>query len=203
MSRTRWKNIWQRFSGRGAYPHQLAFLLLVPMRRLVFSPRQLIAHLPLTPRSRVLEVGPGPGFFSIDVARAIPDGRLELADLQRQMLDKARRRLRRAGVRNVGFTQADAVALPFRPDTFDVAFLVAVLGEVPSPAACLASIANVLRPGGVVAVAELPGDPDVLTEADLKRLACGTGLAFVSSVRVARGSVTTFRRSAAAKDTGS
>ncbi len=35
-------------------------------------------------------MGPGPGFFSIDVARAIPEGRLELVDIQIEMLQKAR-----------------------------------------------------------------------------------------------------------------
>ena len=70
---------------------------LFPLRRIVLSPKTLIGHLHLTRTSRVLEVGPGPGLFSIDVARAIPEGRLELVDIQIEMLRKARGRLRRAG----------------------------------------------------------------------------------------------------------
>src|SRR4051812_34530357 len=151
------KDIWSRFSGRGTYPHQLSGVLLVPLRRLIFSPGQLIAQLQLTPTSRVLEVGPGPGFFSVDVARAVPRGRLELVDIQHEMLEKARRRLRRAGIRRVGFTQANAAALPFRPDLFDAAFLVAVLGEIPDSQACVASIARLLRGGGRLVFVELPG----------------------------------------------
>ena len=89
-------------------------MLLFPLRRIVFSPEKLVRHLHLTRTSRVLEVGPGPGFFSIDVAQAIPEGRLELVDIQLDMLQKARGRLRRAGVRNTGSTQANAVTLPFR-----------------------------------------------------------------------------------------
>ncbi len=137
MNVTKWKDIWRRFSGRGAYPHELAIVLLFPLRRILLSPRTLVRHLHLTPASRVLELGPGPGFFSIAVARAVPHGRLELVDLQREMLHKARARLRRADVHNTGYTQASAVALPFRAGTFDVAFLVAVLGEVTDPKACL------------------------------------------------------------------
>jgi uncharacterized protein len=192
----KWKDVWRRFSGRGAYPQQLAVMLLFPLRRIVLSPERLVRHLQLTRASRVLEVGPGPGFFSIDVAQAIPQGRLELVDIQLEMLQKARRRLRRAGVVNTGYTQSNAVTLPFRSDAFDVAFLVAVLGEVPDPKACLASIADVLRPGGLLSVAELPGDPDAVTEEQLRTLTQGTGLEFVDSVRVSSGFLASFRREA-------
>lgn len=196
MNAAKWKDVWSRFSGRGTYPHELAVMLLFPLRRIVLSPEKLVRHLHLTRTSRVLEVGPGPGFFSIDVARAIPQGRLELVDIQLEMLQKARGRLRRAGVRNTGYTQANAVKLPFRSGAFDVAFLVAVLGEVPDPKACLASIADVLRPGGLLSVAELPGDPDAVTEEHLRTLTQGTGLEFVDSLRVSRGFLASFRREA-------
>lgn len=200
MNVAKWRGVWRRFSGRGTYPHELAGLLLFPLRRIFFSPETLIRHLHLTLASRVLEVGPGPGFFSIEVARAIPEGRLELVDIQIEMLQKARGRLRRAGARNTGYTQSNAITLPYRSGAFDVAFLVAVLGEVPDPKACLASIADVLRPGGLLSVAELPGDPDALTEAQLRTLMQGTGLEFVDTVRVSRGFLASFRREA--KDRG-
>ena len=196
MNVAKWKDVWSRFSGRGTYPHELAVMLLFPLRRMVFSPETLVRHLHLTRSSRVLELGPGPGFFSIDVARAIPQGRLELVDIQLEMLQKARGRLRRAGVRNTGYTRANAVTLPFRSGAFDVAFLVAVLGEVPDPKACLASIAAVLRPGGLLSVVELPGDPDAATEEQLRTLTLGTGLEFVDSLRVSRGFLASFRRQA-------
>lgn len=194
MNLAKVKDIWKRFSGRGTYPHQLAFLLLFPVRRILLSPDTLVRHLHLKPRFRVLELGPGPGFFSVDVARSIPEGRLDLVDIQREMLQKARRRLRRAAVHNVGYTQANAVMLPFQPGAFDVAFLVEVLGEVPDPKACLLSIARVLRVGGLLSVTELAGDPDALGEGTLRNLMQGTGLEFVESVRVPRGFIASFRR---------
>jgi ubiquinone/menaquinone biosynthesis C-methylase UbiE len=193
MNVAKWKDVWRRFSGRGAYPHELAAILLIPLRRIVLSPEKLLPHLRLVRTSRVLEVGPGPGFFSIDVARAVPQGRLELVDIQHEMLQKARGRLQKAGVPNVGYTHASADGLPFQPRTFDVAFLVAVLGEVPDPRACVQSIADVLRPEGLLVVAELPGDPDALTVEQLKGFTQGTGLEFVESVRIARSVITSFR----------
>jgi uncharacterized protein len=196
MNVAKWKEVWRRFRGRGTYPHELAVLLLFPLRRIVLSPERLVRHLHLTPTSRVLEVGPGPGFFSIEVAQSILHGRVELVDIQREMLQKARRRLSAAGVQNAGYTQANAVNLPFQSGAFDVAFIVAVLGEVHDPRACLASIAEVLKPGGLLVVAELPGDPDALTEGQLRRLTQDTGLEFMESVQVSRTLIASFRRQA-------
>jgi ubiquinone/menaquinone biosynthesis C-methylase UbiE len=161
---------------------------------LVLSPQKLIGHLGLAPDSRVLELGPGPGFFSIDVARAVPRGRLELVDVQYPMLQKARRRLGRAGARNAGFTQADAARLPFRQSAFDAAFLVAVLGEVHDPKACLVSISEALRPEGALSVAELLGDPDALSLAQVRRLAEESGFVFTDSLRLRAAFIATFRR---------
>jgi ubiquinone/menaquinone biosynthesis C-methylase UbiE len=194
VSVARWRDVWRRFSGSGAYPHELAFLLLVPLRRYVMSPAQLLERLQLTPTFRVLEIGSGPGYFSVAVARAVPRGSLQLLDLQREMLEKARARLRRAGVTNVGFTQASAALLPFRAQTFDAVFLVAVLGEVPDPRACMQSVARVLRPGGLAAIAELPGDADVLAASQLLDFAAGTGLSIEQSGRAGRASFTSFRK---------
>jgi ubiquinone/menaquinone biosynthesis C-methylase UbiE len=182
------------FVGRGVYPHRLAFLLLLPFRRMQLSPAKLVRHLHLSPSERVLELGPGPGFFSIDVARAIPDGHLTLVDIQREMLQKARRRFQRTRVRNVGYVQADGVALPFHAGEFDVIFLVAALGEVSNPKSCLLSISRVLRPGGRLSIAEVAGDPDALREEDLKPLVQDTCLEFVRSEYLRGGFIAVFRR---------
>ncbi len=190
----KWSDIWSRFSGRGAYPHQLAFMLLIPIRSLILSPRALVARLHLNAEARVLELGPGPGFFSGAVARSVPRGHLCLADLQREMLVKARRRLRRAGLVNVSFTQASATALPFASGVFDVVFLVAVLGEVPDPAGCLRSIGQCLRAGGLLSITELPGDPDAMSESEVSSLARAEGFERVETFPTRRGFTINFRK---------
>lgn len=47
-----WRDALRRFSGRGAYPHQFAFLLLFPFRSLILSPRKLVSRLHLTASAR-------------------------------------------------------------------------------------------------------------------------------------------------------
>jgi ubiquinone/menaquinone biosynthesis C-methylase UbiE len=168
--------IWSSFAGRGVYPHELAFLLGNPAREIFFSRRQLLGTLGLSDDSTVLELGPGPGFFSPTVAKAIPHGRLELVDVQLPMLRKARRRVQRAHLGNVSFTCGSGCELPYGDRTFDVAFLVAVLGEVPSPAACIRELARVLQPGGRLSITELAGDPDAVSREQLSSLLLDAGL---------------------------
>jgi ubiquinone/menaquinone biosynthesis C-methylase UbiE len=183
MSVQKWRDIIQNFAGRGTCPHQLSSTLDLPLRRLVLSPEELAQRLHLDAASQVLEVGCGPGYFSVEVAQRVPQGRLELFDLQREMLEKARRKLDRAGVGHIGFTQGDARRLPFTAGCFDVAFLVTVLGEVPDPAACLRGLYRLLRPGGWLSITEQPGDPDFQPLPVVRTLAEQQGFTFIEAYR--------------------
>lgn len=178
----RWRSVLSRMSGRGVYPHQFAALLLNPLRRFVqFSPLELWNRLGVRESARVLELGPGPGYFSITVARKLASGRLELCDLQPEMLARVRCRLVRAGIGNAGMICADATALPYRSGSFDGAFLVTVIGEVSNPRGCLRELRRVLRAGAVLSVSETRTDPDFIALAELRALARETGFEFARS----------------------
>ena len=144
-----------------AFPHQLAWLLNNPARRLLLSPQTLRSRIPLRPTDWIVELGPGSGYFSLEFSAAVPQGHLELVDVQPEMLAKARRRLAAKGRTNVGYTVADAgKPLLLAPASFDVGVLVHVLGEIGDQAQCLRSLASVLKPGGILAVHEGLPDPD-------------------------------------------
>jgi uncharacterized protein len=172
------KDVVKRGAGRGTCPHQLAFLLEFSLRRFILSPERLADRLELKEASRVLELGPGPGYFSRAVARRIPRGYLMLVDLQLEMLQKVRGKLTRAALRNVGFAQANGTALPLPSGAWDCVFLVAVLGEVSDPRSCLREILRLLRPGGLLSLTEQPGDPDFIALPDARKLVEGVGFRF-------------------------
>jgi ubiquinone/menaquinone biosynthesis C-methylase UbiE len=168
--------------GTFPYPHQAAFFLDNPIRRWLANPSRLADHLGLHGHERVLELGPGPGFHSLEIARRLTDGRLELFDLQPEMLAKARRKLAGAGFYNVGFHAGDAGGrLPFPDNSFDVVFLASVIGEVPDQASCIQSLARVLSPGGQLVFLEGFGDPDRLSVADLQALAEPVGFTLLDT----------------------
>ncbi len=167
---------WQRFAGAGMYPVEYAGWLLNPVRWLIAPPGRIARRLHLAPTDRVLEAGCGPGWFSPTVARTLPRGHLTLFDAQPGMLELAAGRMRAAGLTNFSTVNGFAESLPFATGTFDVMFMVTVLGEVPDRAAAVAEAARVLRPGGIFSATEAAGDPDRMREGELNALAAQAGL---------------------------
>jgi ubiquinone/menaquinone biosynthesis C-methylase UbiE len=130
-----------------------------------------------SPGERVLEIGPGTGYYTLDLAEWVgAEGAVDIFDLQQEMLDHTIRRARERGLWNVSPTQGDAQELPYEDDTFDAAVLVTVLGEIPDQGAALREIARVLRPRGRLIVGELFGDPHMVTVGSLQRRAEVAGL---------------------------
>lgn len=146
----------------------------------VITRDRLRAVLRLQAGERVLEIGPGTGYYSLDLAGWIaPGGTLEIFDLQVEFLDHVMRRAVEAGVTNITPTQGDARELPYEDGSIDAVVLTAVLGEIPDTGAAMREIARVLRPGGRLVVGELFGDPHFTTAGALERLGAGAGLRLV------------------------
>ena len=168
---------------RGYFPHHVSWLLDNPVRRLLISPEALARRLPIAADSHILEIGPGSGYFSRTLARMVPGGRLELLDLQPEMLDKARARFGTPLPANVGFTAADACGdLPYEDGSFDLVLLVTALGELPDRERALRSFRRLLAPGGHLAVHEHWPDPDRIGPDELVRLVEPIGFRLVRVV---------------------
>ncbi len=147
----------------------------------IVTPDRLREVLTPDPGERVLEIGPGTGYYTLDMAEWLgPDGRVEIFDLQQEFLDHVIGRATERGLANVVPTQGDATALPYEDASMDAVVLTAVLGEIPEPGAALREIRRVLKPGGRLVVGELFGDPHFTTRASLERQAAEAGLAFQS-----------------------
>jgi ubiquinone/menaquinone biosynthesis C-methylase UbiE len=133
------------------------------------------------PGERVLEIGPGTGYYTLDIAEWVgPEGRVEIFDLQQKFLDHVGGRAAERGLANVVPTRGDATALSYEDASVDAVVLTAVLGEIPDPVAALREIRRVLKPGGRLVVGELFGDPHFTTLASLKRQTAEAGLSFES-----------------------
>ena len=152
--------VWSRAFGRGVFPHQMMWILDLPGRGLIMSARTLASRLPVGPGAQVLEGGPGSGYYSVEVARKIPNGKLTLLDVQQEMLEKSAAKLRAAGIGNFSTERADGKALPFDRGSFDALFMVTVFGEIEERHAFLVEAARVLKPNGVLSITEHHPDPD-------------------------------------------
>ena len=192
---SRLKDIWSRFSGKGIYPHELAFLLDNPIRKFILTPQKLADYLHLNDNSKVLEIGSGPGYFSLEVSRRLKNGYLVLYDIQHEMLLKCKKKLSENKIQNVFLIQGDAINLPLKSDSFDVVFLVTVLGEVPDPKKCLLAIHKSLRNGGTLSITEMKGDPDLITADELRKMAAHCGFEYFEDYDTKKGFTINYKKS--------
>jgi ubiquinone/menaquinone biosynthesis C-methylase UbiE len=163
---------WDRFRGRLSpvpCPFEGAAVLETPARSWIASPGKILGGFELTEGERVLEIGPGIGYYSVEACRRVgPSGRLICLDVQRDMLRETRRRLVEAGPVAAGFLHASAEDLPLASACLDRVFLITVLGEIPDRGKALQEIHRVLRPEGRLSVSEQLPDPDYITPGALR-----------------------------------
>lgn len=116
------------------------------------SCRRLAAYFPPNApnkRTRVLDLGCGPGNTAIEMARVRPDAFLVGLDLAPKMLSLAQMETKRERLtKNISYVLADATALPFPSDTFDVTTGHSFLYLVSDRAQVLREAFRVLRRGG-------------------------------------------------------
>ncbi|PYR25536.1 MAG: SAM-dependent methyltransferase [Acidobacteria bacterium] len=108
-----------------------------------------IQRMRIKPGERVLEVGIGTG---INAPLYPSDCLVTGIDLSSSMLEKARDRVFRKGVRNVRLLQMDAANLKFADDTFDVVYAPYVISVVPDPVGVAREMRRVCRFGGRIII---------------------------------------------------
>jgi SAM-dependent methyltransferase len=115
--------------------------------------RAILDMLPLTQNDSVLDLACGDGWYSIEFACRVHE--VVAVDLSPAYLDLARRNAVTAQqTERIRFEQANAEALPFADNMFDLTWCAQSFYSLPDPLAALREMARVTRPGGCVAVLE-------------------------------------------------
>lgn len=135
------------------YPYSQRLLLNLPLPFLTSA--RLDGMLAPRPGERILEVGPGTGLQSLHVAPQLgPGGRLDVLDIQPEMLDHVARQAAQRRITTIVPALADACELPYPDGVFDAVYLITALGEIPDPGQALREMTRVLSPGGRLVVGE-------------------------------------------------
>jgi phosphatidylethanolamine/phosphatidyl-N-methylethanolamine N-methyltransferase len=118
---------------------------------LIFGPTlhpgrlQAIERMDIQPDERVLEVGVGTG---INLSLYPSDAKITGIDYTASMLEKARERVAKKGMRNARLLQMDAADLKFPDDSFDIVYAPYLISVVPDPVKVAQEMRRVCRPGG-------------------------------------------------------
>lgn len=110
----------------------------------------------LTGVRRALDVGCGPGQFTIALAESFPEVEVVGVDLAPTMIELARDHAARSPARDrLHFQVADAAALPFDDASFDVVLSSGSIKHWPDPMAGVREMFRVLVPGGRAFIGEM------------------------------------------------
>ncbi len=132
-----------------------------PIRRKLLSPKRVIDCFGIREGMKILEVGPGSGFFTFELAKyAGLSGHVYAVDIEPKMISLLEKRIKREGIKNITAKAAPAYEIPLPNNSVDLVFMGGVLGEIPDKQKALREMQRVLGKEGVLAVMECLIDPD-------------------------------------------
>jgi phosphatidylethanolamine/phosphatidyl-N-methylethanolamine N-methyltransferase len=108
---------------------------------------QAIQRMGIESGDRILEVGVGTG---INASLYPRDCAVTGIDLSSQMLEKARERVARKGIKNVRLLEMDAASMTIADNSFDIVYAPYLISVVPDPVAVAREMRRVCRPGGKI-----------------------------------------------------
>jgi ubiquinone/menaquinone biosynthesis C-methylase UbiE len=123
--------------------------------------RRYVAHRAgaMTSGGEAVDLGCGPGYLVVELARQSPDLRVVGVDLADEMLAEGRRNADRSGLgERVAFRHGDAAQIPYPDGSLDLVVSTLSLHHWSEPVAVFDEVARVLRPGGSFLIFDLRRD---------------------------------------------
>lgn len=139
----------------------------------------------------ILDVGCGGGSLTLDLAELVSPGHVVGVDIDGDLVTLARQAARAISDTGTRFLLADAEALPFADDSFDLVHAHQLLGHTREPVAALREMARVCRPGGhiatrVIDVGTLTWFPDLPALDEWRQMSLDVALSRGHEPRAAR-----------------
>lgn len=135
-------------------PVWMAYTFDNSLRKLIHNPKKMFKEY-VREGMTVMDIGCGLGCFSIGLAKMVgKKGKVYSVDLQKGMLDRLRKRAKRAGIVDIIETHqcyADEIGIEEKLD-FALAFW--MIHETPNAHDFLKQIHSLLKPGGILYIAE-------------------------------------------------
>lgn len=130
--------------------------------------------------SKILDLGSGRGYFAVEAAKSVPQGKVYCVDINLESLKESKFYAMKNSVSNIEFHRAKIEKLPFESGGFDHAFLNMTFGQIPDKIRALSEIYRTLKKGGYLYITELLLDKNYCLETSVVQLASSVGFRPVS-----------------------
>jgi ubiquinone/menaquinone biosynthesis C-methylase UbiE len=121
--------------------------------RVFRDPYEALKAAGLEPGQEVLEVGCGPGFFTVPAARMVgEEGSVHALDINPLALERVRHKVEKEGVENVCTVLADAGQTGLPDESFDLIFVFGLGRAIGGADRIMAEVHRLLRPGGTLSI---------------------------------------------------
>ena len=120
---------------------------------LFVNPYKLLKEAGLKSGQKVLEVGCGPGFFTVPAAEIVGEkGRVYALDVNPAAVENVRRKISKKGLKNVEVLLADAGKTGLPDESIDIAFLFGVIHALDDVDAVMQEMHRVLKSSGILSI---------------------------------------------------
>ena len=126
--------------------------LLNPPLDEAIDPLQIIALTPIRPYEEIGDIGCGPGYLTLPLAKHAYDGKVYAIDPRKEMLDIVRQRVDSARLGNVDFVLSKRIKVPLNDEVLDGSVVSDVVTAARRPRSLLKEVHRLLRGGGWLAI---------------------------------------------------
>ncbi len=163
--------------------------MLRPERMETLDPFRVLSHCPVNQRDTVADLGCGPGYFTIPLAKLLINGKVYALDTSDEMIEACQSRLDQARMGNVEVLKCSEYEFPVSPASIDGLFIAFVVHHPSDRERFLAAAKEMLKPGGWCFILEWhkretesgPPQQARITPDELRQIAQNSGFRFQSS----------------------
>jgi ubiquinone/menaquinone biosynthesis C-methylase UbiE len=166
--------------------------MLRPERAETLDPFRVMSHCPVNPRDTVADIGCGPGYFTLPLAKYLIYGKVFALDASDEMIQACQERVNQARVGNVEVVKCEEYEFPVEAGVADGLFISVTLHHPEDRVRFLTAAKEMLKPGGWCFIVEWQkketesGPPQQvrITTEELRQIAKDSGFKFQSSLNL-------------------
>lgn len=166
--------------------------MLRPERAETLDPFRVMSHCPVNPRDTVADIGCGPGYFTLPLAKYLIYGKVFALDASDEMIQACQERVNQARLGNVEVVKCEAYKFPVEAGIADGLFISVTLHHPEDRVRFLTAAKEMLKPGGWCFIVEWQkketesGPPQQvrITTEELRQIAKDSGFKFQSSLNL-------------------